>query len=72
MDEDEAESIRRKHTAALMRLPGVCGVSDLRRDENGNPVLVLFLDETAEPARLPKAIEGLTLGYEYTGSVKAT
>ena len=70
MDEAEAERIKRQHTAELMQPEGVCGVG-LRKDEKGAPLLVLFVDEKADPSCLPKSIDGLALVYERTGSFKA-
>jgi hypothetical protein len=71
MDEIEAERIKLQHTGELMKLEGVSGVGSLRKDAKGSPVLVLYLNDAADPTRLPKAVDGLAIAYVRTGAFKA-
>jgi hypothetical protein len=57
--EDELRQIKRRHSARLLQLPGVCGVG-IEKDESGDYVLAVHLD-ASDPAagkEVPETIEG--------------
>ncbi len=57
--EDDIREVKRRHSAELMRQPGVCGIG-VEKDEAGEFVIALHLD-TDDPQvqqRLPKELEG--------------
>lgn len=57
--EDEIREVKRRHSAELMRQPGVCGVG-VEKDEAGEYVIALHLD-TDDPQvqqGLPKELDG--------------
>lgn len=66
--EEEAREVKRRHSANLLREPGVCGVG-VERDERGNYCIALHLD-TDDPEvreRLPKEIEGYPVKFIRSG-----
>jgi hypothetical protein len=58
LNQDEVREVKRRHSAELLRQPGVSGVG-VEKDEAGNYVLTIHVvaDDGAE-SRLPAAIEG--------------
>lgn len=65
------KEVKRRHSANLRRLPGVCGV-DIEQDEAGNAILTVHLD-TDDPAamsRLPSSVEGHPIKYVKSGPFK--
>ena len=54
---DEAEVVRRRHESRMVSTPGVTGV-DVREDEPGNAVIVVYTDDEAG---LPDWLSGQTL-----------
>ena len=65
---DEIKALKRKHSAQLLKSPGVCGV-DIDTDDAGHAVLTVHLD-TGDPAvrkQLPDQLEGHALQYVHTG-----
>jgi hypothetical protein len=57
--EDQLREIKRRHSARLLQLPGVCGVG-IEKDTSGAYVLAVHLDATDPDAGkdVPKTIEG--------------
>jgi hypothetical protein len=57
--EEELRQIKRRHSAHLLQLPGVCGVG-IEKDESGNHVLAVHLDASEPNAGkdVPETIEG--------------
>ncbi len=57
--EEEVREVKRRHSAELLRRPGVCGVG-VEKGESGEYVIALHLDtdDPAMQALLPKEIEG--------------
>jgi hypothetical protein len=68
MTDDEMSKLKRRHSARLLRMPGVAGVG-VEHDDQGRPVLTVHLasDSAEVRAALPKAIEGQTVKYIVTG-----
>ena len=65
---DEIRDLKRRHSAQLLKKPGVCGV-DIDTGEAGDSVLTIHLD-TADPAvrqQLPDQLEGFPIRYVHTG-----
>ncbi len=60
--EDEIREVKRRHSAELLKLPGVCGVG-VEKGESGDFVIALHLasDSVEVEAQLPKQIEGYTV-----------
>ncbi len=66
--EAEIHEVKRRHSAELLGLPGVCGVG-VEKGKNGQYVIALHL-ETEDPeveARLPKEIEGYPVETIHSG-----
>jgi hypothetical protein len=57
--EQTAKEIKRKHSAWVLRQPGVCGVG-VEKDSNGQFVLAVHLDANHSDAgvTIPESIEG--------------
>jgi len=69
--EAELREVKRRHSAELMRLPGVCGVG-VGKGKAGGLVLTLHLD-TDDPKvaeQLPKEIEGYPVETVHSGPFK--
>jgi hypothetical protein len=65
---EELRAVKSRHSAALRRMPGVCGVN-VDRDDDGNYVLEVHLD-TKDPAvrrSLPETVEGHLVKYIVSG-----
>ncbi len=56
-------------TPRWMKLEGVIGTGESRKD--GKPAVVIFVDHSANLARLPGEIDGYAITIERTGSVRA-
>lgn len=68
---EELRTVKRRHAARLLKMPGVCGL-DISTKEPGAPVLVVHLD-TDDPQlidELPKTLEGHPLRFLHTGAVQ--
>ncbi len=66
--ESEAREVKRRHSAELMRIPGVCGVG-VEKNQRGEFILRLHLD-TDDPkvaAQLPREIEGYAVESVHSG-----
>lgn len=65
---DEMSELKRRHSAGLLAMPGVCGVG-VEEDDAGRPVLTVHLDsdDPATTAALPKSLEGQPLRYVKSG-----
>jgi hypothetical protein len=68
MTDDEMRAIKRRHSARLLKLPGVSGVG-VTHDVQGLPRLTLFLadDTPAIRAGLPGDVEGQPVHLEVSG-----
>lgn len=69
--EQQAREVKNRHSAELMRLPGVCGVG-VQKSTEGEFYIALHLD-TDDPqiaAQLPREIEGLTVQTIVSGPFK--
>jgi hypothetical protein len=66
--EQEVREIKRRHSARLLGLPGVCGVG-VEKDDNGAFVLALHLDSDAPEitAKLPTEIESCPVKWHRSG-----
>ncbi len=65
---DEIRALKKRHSARLLRQPGVCGL-DIETDQSGEATLTVHLD-TDDPAvrrHLPEQLEGFPLRYRRTG-----
>ena len=65
------KAVKRKHSADLLRRPGVCGV-DIDVDATGKGTLAIHLD-TKDPkvkAGLPDVLDGVPVEYVYTGPIR--
>jgi hypothetical protein len=69
--EKEARDVKNRHSAELLRLPGVSGVG-VQKSPDGNFYIALHVDsdhpEIAE--QLPKQIEGLVVQTIFSGPFK--
>jgi hypothetical protein len=65
---DEIRAVKKRHSAALLRRPGVCGVN-VGVEPDGQAVLEVHLDSSAPEVRssLPECIEGYPVKYLHTG-----
>jgi len=66
---DEIRTLKRRHSAEVLKWPGVCGV-DIETDSSGGSILTVHL-ETDDPSirrELPEELEGFPLRYVRTGS----
>jgi hypothetical protein len=66
--ETELREVKRRHSAELLRLPGVCGVG-VAKGKTGGLVIALHLntDDPEIVGRLPKEIEGHTVELVFSG-----
>jgi hypothetical protein len=57
--EEELRQIKRRHSARLLQLPGVCGIG-IEKDKSGDYVLAVHLDASDPNAGkdVPETIEG--------------
>jgi len=65
---DEIFAVKKRHSAQLLKKPGVCGV-DIDTDNPDESVLTVHLD-TNDPAvrqQLPDQLEGYPIRYVHTG-----
>jgi hypothetical protein len=62
-------AVKRKHAAALLRRPGVCGV-DI--NDAGAGALTVHLDTRDEKIirALPESLDGVRVEYVYTGPIR--
>lgn len=69
---DDIRSVKEKHAAQLMRLPGVVSVG-IGQDDAGHPAIVVGLDRATEAtrARIPERLEGFPVIAREIGAVKA-
>jgi hypothetical protein len=68
---NEVREVKRRHSADLLKTPGVCGI-DIDTDVSGAAVLVVHLD-THDPSMsgtLPDQLDGVPVRYVYTGPVR--
>ena len=66
--ESEAREVKSRHSAELLRLPGVCGVG-VEKNPRGEFIIRLHL-ETEDPKiteQLPKEIEGYAVETVHSG-----
>jgi hypothetical protein len=66
--EDQIRDVKKRHSAGLMQLPGVCGVG-VAKGKDGNLVIAVHLD-TDDPkvaAAIPKEIEGFVVETLHSG-----
>ena len=66
--ESDIQEVKRRHSAELLGLPGVCGVG-IAKGKSGEYVIALHL-ETDDPevrARLPKIVEGYPVEPVHSG-----
>jgi hypothetical protein len=66
--EEELREIKRRHSAQLLQLSGVCGVG-IEKDESGNYVLAVHLDGSTPNAGkdVPETIEGQPIKLVQSG-----
>jgi hypothetical protein len=58
---DEAQTVKQRHSEALLRIPGVCGVGT-ERDEEDNGIVVVHVDPAVDvDGRIPEALDGVPL-----------
>jgi hypothetical protein len=68
---DELKPVKRRHSATLLRQPGVAGV-DINIKKSGEAALTVHLD-TRDPEvkkSLPSDLEGYPVEYVYLGPVR--
>lgn len=63
---DEIYALKKRHSASLLNLPGVCGV-DIDTQANGNARLTVHVDDKETIPQLPKELEGHKLKYIASG-----
>jgi hypothetical protein len=65
---DEVRALKRRHSADLLKRPGVCGL-DIETTGSGDSVLTVHLDTDDPDVRggLPDQLDGFPLRYLYTG-----
>jgi hypothetical protein len=68
---EKLKAVKRKHSAALLRRPGVCGV-DIDVDEAGRGTLAIHLDTDDPKVKndLPDVLDGVPVEYVYTGPIR--
>jgi len=66
--ESDINEVKKRHSAELMNLPGVCGVG-VEKGEDGNLVIAIHVDQDDADVigRLPKEIEGHTVEVVRSG-----
>ena len=64
--EEKIRDVKRRHSLHLLKQPGVCGVG-VERDEAGDYVLAVHLDDPGARANLPDEIEGHPVKYVQSG-----
>ncbi|HXY24170.1 MAG TPA: hypothetical protein VEI73_05935 [Candidatus Acidoferrum sp.] len=69
--EAELREVKRRHSAELLKLPGVCGVG-VAKGKSGGLVIALHLntDDPEIVSRLPKEIEGHAVEMVFSGPFK--
>jgi hypothetical protein len=69
---DEVRGIKRRHSAELLRQPGVSGVG-VEKDEAGRYVLAIHVegDDPEVRQRLPREIEGCRVKLVVSGPFRA-
>lgn len=69
--EQEARAAKQKHSLALLKRPGVCGVG-VEKDETGDYIIVLHLDRDDANLReqLPQDLEGVKVKLLRSGPFK--
>jgi hypothetical protein len=65
---EEMGELKRRHSARLLGMPGVCGVG-VEQDTAGRPVLTVHVDgdDAEAPSDLPAEIEGQKLRVVRSG-----
>ncbi len=66
------QDVKNKHAARLLALPGVVSVG-IGRDDGGNPVLVIGLQDSRPEtlAAVPDDLEGFSVQKQVTGPIRA-
>ena len=66
--EDEIRDVKRRHSAELLRVPGVCGVG-VAKGSNGEFVIAVHLDadHPESVGQLPTEIEGFAVETVQSG-----
>lgn len=66
--EEQIREVKRRHSAELLGLPGVCGVG-VAKGKSGDLVIAVHLesDDPAVKARLPKELEGVPVETVLSG-----
>ncbi len=60
ISEEEADDIKRRHSASLRSLPGVLGIG-IGKGSSGEPVLTVYLNRRLPRPPVPDEIEGLRI-----------
>ena len=68
--EEKIREVKRRHSMNLLKQPGVSGVG-VERDEAGDYVLTIHIDDAAARANLPDEIEGHPVKYVHSGPFRA-
>lgn len=65
---EEAKRIKRKHSATLLKQPGICGL-DVQTNAAGEAIICIHVDtKDAEIlARIPTNLDGITVKRLHTG-----
>ena len=65
---DEIFALKKRHSAQLLKKPGVCGV-DIETDDVGDAMLTVHLDAADSAVRqcLPDRLDGYPIRYVHTG-----
>ena len=71
-DEAALRDIKRRHSAQLRALPGVCGVG-IEKDESGTLLLAVHVDASIAGAvdRVPRELEGVPVKIVPSGPFNA-
>jgi hypothetical protein len=66
--EDQIREVKRRHSAELLGMPGVCGVG-VAKGKSGDLVLAVHIsaDDPSVEARVPKEIEGVPVETVVSG-----
>jgi hypothetical protein len=68
---EQVREVKRKHSASLLKRPGVCGV-DIDVQKSGEAILTVHLDSSDPKVRsaLPRQLDGFPVKYVYTGPIR--
>lgn len=64
----QAEAVLERYKKALRRMPNISGFTVTL--ENGEPVIVLFVEQKPQRGELPLALDGVPIRYQITGRVE--